>query len=152
MYMDDFDEIKLEVHDTKDIHDDHVNGSLTVIWRDWDEIIKNPPKMIYITSVNPDEIKGPHIHLKRHSYFACIDGCVTFVIRKSNGDYFETTLDSEHPKLIHVPPNIASAHINMSEHPSKILVLADIAWKPNDNEMENISFDDYDWNKWKKLS
>jgi len=23
--------------------------------------------------------------------------------------------------------------------------LADIAWKPNDNEMENVSFEEYDW-------
>jgi dTDP-4-dehydrorhamnose 3,5-epimerase len=28
--------------------------------------------------------------------------------------------------------------------------LADIAWRPNDNEMENLTFDDYDWQKWKK--
>ena len=33
---------------------------------------------------------------------------------------------------------------------SKVLVLTDIAWKPNDNEMKNIDFENYDWNKWKK--
>ena len=27
--------IKLEKHATKDIHDSHTNGDLTVIWRDW---------------------------------------------------------------------------------------------------------------------
>ena len=32
---------------------------------------------------------------------------------------------------------------------SKILVMADVAWKPNDNEMENIIFENYDWKKWK---
>jgi len=61
--------IKLEKHDTKDIHDDHVNGSLTVIWRDWDKIIKNHPKMIYVSSVTSGEVKGPHIHTRRESYF-----------------------------------------------------------------------------------
>ena len=35
----DFLVIKLEKHPTKDILDDHVNGELTVIWRDWDKII-----------------------------------------------------------------------------------------------------------------
>ena len=44
---------------------------LTVIWRDWDQIIHNP-KMIYVNSVNPGEIKGPHIHKNRTSYFYCI--------------------------------------------------------------------------------
>ena len=51
---------------------------------------------------------------------------------------------------MHVPKNISSAHINLDNKPSKILALADIAWKPNDNEMENIKFEDYDWEKWKK--
>ena len=32
--------IELEKHATKDIHDSHTNGDLTVIWRDWDNIIK----------------------------------------------------------------------------------------------------------------
>jgi len=26
--------------------------------------------------------------------------------------------------------------------------LADIAWRSNDNEMKNLTFDDYDWEKW----
>ena len=25
------------------------------------------------------------------------------------------------------------------------IALADIAWKPNDNEMKNTTFDDYNW-------
>ena len=79
----------LELHPTKDIQDNHVNGSLTVIWRDWDEIIKNHPKMIYVSSVDSGEIKGPHIHTKRESYFTCIHGKVVFVIKKSDGTYDE---------------------------------------------------------------
>jgi dTDP-4-dehydrorhamnose 3,5-epimerase len=31
-----------------------------------------------------------------------------------------------------------------------VLALANPAWKPNDDEMKNVSFDDYDWQKWKK--
>ena len=44
MSNEDFLVIKLEKHSTKDIIDDHVNGSLTVIWRDWDKIIPFEPK------------------------------------------------------------------------------------------------------------
>jgi len=29
------------------------------------------------------------------------------------------------------------------------LTLADVSWKPNDNEMQNITFDDYDWKRLK---
>ena len=72
--------IKLEKHETKDIHDKHTNGELTVIWRDWDNIIKNHPKMVYVSSVNTGEIKGPHLHKNRTTYFYCISGDIVIVI------------------------------------------------------------------------
>ena len=71
--------INLEKHETKNTVDQHVNGSLTVIWRDWDNIIKHEPKMVYVSSVNPGEIKGPHTHTKRNGYFVCIHGKVLFI-------------------------------------------------------------------------
>lgn len=143
-------EIKLELHETKDIHDQHINGSLTVVWRDWDKLIEHAPKMIYLTNVNPDEIKGPHLHLKRHSYFTCVDGEVVFILKNEDGEYVEIKSNSKIPNLIHVPPNTPCAHLNLSKNISKILVLANISWKPNDNEMKNIQFIDYNWSKWKK--
>ncbi len=140
--------IDLEKHQTKDINDSHVNGELTVIWRDWDKIIKNEPKMIYVSSVNPGEIKGPHIHTKRNSYFVCVHGKVVFILRDDKGKYLEIESSEENPVMVHVPKNIASAHINSSDNVSRVLALADIAWRPNDNEMDNVSFDDYNWEKW----
>ena len=52
--------------------------------------------------------------------------------------------------MVFVPKSIASAHINISSKTSRVLALADIAWKPNDNEMVNTSFDNYNWSKWTK--
>ena len=141
---------KLEKHPTKNIVDNHINGSLTVIWRDWDNIIKHHPKMVYVTSVNPGEIKGPHIHTKRNSYFSCIHGKVVFIIRDESGKYIEIESNSDEPTIVFVPKNFPSAHINISNDISKVLTLADIAWKQNDNEMKNIFFEDYNWTKWKK--
>lgn len=128
--------------------DNHINGSLTVIWRDWDNIIKNHPKMVYITSVLPGEIKGPHTHTRRSSYFTCIHGAVIFVIKDNDKKYHEVIASADDPILIHVPKNVASAHMNLTKETSRILTLADIAWRPNDNEMQNTQFDDYDWKKW----
>ena len=142
--------IDLEKHFTKDIVDGHVNGSLTVIWRDWDKKIRNLPKMVYVSSVNPGEIKGPHLHTKRNSYFACIHGRVVFIIENNNGEYTEIESSIDNPVLISVPKNVASAHVNLSNETSHVLVLADVSWKPNDDEMKDTSFNDYDWNKWKK--
>ena len=141
--------LDLETHQTKDIEDSHINGELTVIWRNWDNIIKNP-EMVYVNSINPGEIKGPHIHKKRTSFLYCIDGKMTLVIKDNNNKYNEIEVDSQESKLISVSKGTPAAIINPSQNISKILVLADVAWKPNDNEMENVTFDDYDWNKWKK--
>tara|TARA_B100000949_G_scaffold207767_1_gene199162 strand:+ start:95 stop:553 length:459 start_codon:yes stop_codon:yes gene_type:complete len=142
--------IKLEQHKTIDVLNKHVNGSLTVIWRDYDNLIKNHPKMVYVSSVNSGEIKGPHIHTKRNSYFTCIHGKVIFILKNNDGTYTETELNSEKPVMVFVPKNVPSAHINIHDGISTILTLADIAWRPNDNEMKNMKFEDYDWNKWKK--
>ena len=141
--------IRLETHETKDILDDHTNGKLTVIWRDWDNKIEYQPKMAYISYVNSGEKKGPHIHTKRTSHFVCIQGKVVFIVRNENGNYEEIESGEDNPVLVKIPKNIASAHINLSKNPSAILALADIAWRPNDNEMRNTTFDDYDWGKWK---
>jgi dTDP-4-dehydrorhamnose 3,5-epimerase len=143
-----FEVIKLEKHDTKDIHDQHLNGSLTVVWRDWDKILDAEPKMIYVSSVNSGEIKGPHLHKKRTSYFTCIHGKVIFIIKKNDNSFVEIESSSEDPVLLKISAGIPSAHINISKDISRILTLADVAWKPNDNEMENISFEGYDWKKW----
>lgn len=144
-----FSVIKLDKYDTKNIVDKHINGSLTVVWRDWDSIIENHPKMVYVTSVLPGEIKGPHIHTRRSSYFTCIHGKVVFVIKGIDDKYHEIIASADEPVLINVPKNIASAHVNLAKETSRILTLANIAWRPNDDEMKDIEFSDYDWQKWK---
>jgi dTDP-4-dehydrorhamnose 3,5-epimerase len=148
--IDEYEIIKLEKHDTKDIHDQHQNGSLTVVWRDWDKILINDPKMVYLSSVNPGEVKGPHLHKKRISYFTCLHGKVVFVLKKRDNSFVEIESSSENPILLKIPSGMPSAHINISDNVSRILVLADVAWKPNDNEMDNVTFDNYDWKKWTK--
>jgi len=144
--------IKLQKHFTKDINDAHVNGSLTVIWRDWDKLIEFEPKMVYVTSVEPGEIKGPHLHTIRDSCFVCIRGKVVFIIQDSDGKFLEIESSEENPVLIYVPPNFPSAHINIINETSTILTLANPAWKPNDDEMKNVSFENYNWKKWKSIN
>ena len=140
----------LEKHQTKDTTDSHINGELTIIWRDWDNIITSPPKMIYVNYINPGEIKGPHLHKNRTTYFSCIHGSIVLVIQDNDGRFHEVKADSERQTLISVRNGVAAAIVNPTDDISKVLVLADIAWKPNDNEMKNIDFENYDWNKWKK--
>ena len=97
---------------------------------------------------NPGEKKGPHLHTIRDSYFVCTRGKVVFIIKTENGNYEEIESSEENPTLVHIPKNIPSAHINLSNKISSVLALASHSWKPNDNEMQNVTFDDYDWKKW----
>ena len=92
-----FSVLDLQTHETKDIGDSHINGELTVIWRNWDDIIKNP-EMVYLNSVNPGEIKGPHIHKNRTSYFLCLNGKMVIVVQDTDGKYHEIETDSTEAK------------------------------------------------------
>ena len=143
--------INLEKHLTRDTNDSHVNGELTVIWRDWDDILPNYPEMVYVNSINPGEIKGPHLHKNRTTYFYCISGDIVIVIQDNDGKIHEISTNLDTSILISVPNGMAAALVNPNNEISKVLVLADIAWKPNDNEMENVNFDNYDWSKWNNL-
>lgn len=139
--------INLEKHDTNDINDNHINGSLTVVYRDYDRIITDELKMVYISSVFPGEIKGPHVHTKRNSFFVCIHGKVIFIIKDSNGKFHEIESSAEKPVLVKVPKGTASAHINPTNEIGRVLALADVAWRPNDNEMNDVLFEGYDFKK-----
>src|SRR5574337_31980 len=97
---------KLDVYPTKNVVDKHVNGSLTVVWRDWDDEWSIQPKMVYVTSANPWELKGPHLHTKRDSYFVCIRGKVVFVIQHSTGKYDEIESSEQNPVLVHIPKGV----------------------------------------------
>jgi dTDP-4-dehydrorhamnose 3,5-epimerase len=145
------DEIKtiiLDTFETKDIENSRINGKLTVIWRDYDQLIDFTPKMIYLTSVNPGETKGPHLHTKRDSYFVCTEGKVVFIVKNKLGIYEEIESSADNPVMVKIPKGIPSAHITPTKNISSVLALASIAWKPNDDEMKNTLFDDYDWEKW----
>ncbi len=140
---------KLEKHQTKDIQDSHVNGWLIPVWRDWDKTISVQPKMVYVTSINPGEIKGPHLHIIRHSYYVCIKGKVVFIIKENSGNYLEIESSEDNPILVEIPKNRSSAHINLSNDTSLIMALVNPSWKPDNQDEHNVIYDDYDWKKWK---
>ena len=84
-----FSVLNLEKHVTKDMKDSHVNGELTVVWRDWDNIIKNP-EMIYVNIVNPGEVKGPHVHKKSRQQYRIDSYCGFFsVLINDKQDYIK---------------------------------------------------------------
>ena len=140
---------KLEKHQTKDIKDCHGNGWMVPVWRNWDKTISVQPEMAYVTSINPGEIKGPHLHIIRHRYYVCVKGKVVFIIKENSGSYLEIESGEDNPILVEIPKNRSSAHINLSEQTSLIMALVNPSWKPNNRDEHNVSYEDYDWSKWK---
>lgn len=120
--------IKLKKCSTRDINDKHVNSSLTMVWQDYDDIIKKQPKMVYVSSVNSNEIKDPHLHTKRNSYFLCIHGKVVFVIKERNNGYKEMELGEDGHTLVFVPKNVPSIYINLSVGILRVLILIALSW------------------------
>jgi len=113
----------LEKHQTKDIADSHINGELTVIWRDWDNLLKNHPKMVYVNSINPGEIKGPHIHKNRTTSFFCMDGSIVLIIQDDGKKFHEMKMNSEKPVLITVPNGIAAAIVNPTSKIARVCIV-----------------------------
>ena len=72
---------------------------------------------------------------------------MVIIVRDREGKYHEIKTNSNEPKLVTVSNGIAAAIVNPSNDVSKILVLADVSWKPDDNEMINVKFDDYDFKR-----
>jgi len=75
---------------------------------------------------------------------------VVFIAKDLQGKYHEIESSEEEPVLIQIPKNHPSAHINITDKIATVLVLANPSWRPNDDEMKNVQFTDYDWNKWRK--
>ena len=113
----------LEKHQTKDIHDGHVNGSLIPVWRNWDKTISVQPEMVYVTSINPGERKGPHLHIIRHSYYVCIKGKVVFIIKQKSGKYLEIESSEENPFGISTSVGLSSPDSISRYFPSLSLII-----------------------------
>ena len=103
--------------------------------------------MVYLNTVNSHEIKGPHLHKNRTTHFCCIEGNLVLII-KDEEKFHEIKIDAKNPSLVTVKNGIPAAILNPTSNVSRVLVLADIAWKPNDNEMMNVDFENYDFQKW----
>ena len=75
---------------------------------------------------------------------------MVFIAKDLDGKYLEIESSEDEPVMVQIPKNFPSAHINVTDQVASVLALGNLAWRPNDDEMKNVTFDDYDWKKWKK--
>ena len=129
---------------TKNRHD-KPNGFLVPIFNVYDGIIKEEqyPKQVYLTTVTPNEVKGPHLHMKRWQLYTCIQGKVKIVVRL-DGKYQEYYSGEDYDfATVQVPAGIPSAAVNIGDVEAYIINMPSPAWHVDDQDEHEVSFDDY---------
>lgn len=121
------------------------NGFLVPIFNIHDGVISEGqyPKQVYLTTATPNEVKGPHLHMKRWQLYTCIQGNVRIVVRL-DGEYQEYYSGEDYDfATVQVPAGIPSAIVNIGDVEAYIINTPSHAWHVDDQDEHEVSFDDY---------
>lgn len=123
------------------------NGRLYSIWKHYEGQREVPPMELYITTFEPNVLKGPHLHKTRWDYFTCIRGRVLIVVKDKDNSYHEFVSSEDRPVTVEVPANIPSATINLTNEVAMVANLCNPAWHPENEDNYNVEFANYDFDK-----
>jgi dTDP-4-dehydrorhamnose 3,5-epimerase len=108
------------------------NGAVLPVWNSAYDNYR--PEQVYVTTILPGGVKGPHLHLKRAGAFCAIKGEVLIVTRRS-GEYQEAACGERNGyKLVHVEPGVPCALYNIGDCESFVLNLPSPPWKADDQD------------------
>jgi dTDP-4-dehydrorhamnose 3,5-epimerase len=131
---------------TKDEHGD-VNGFLVPIYNIHDKFFApgKEPQQVYMTTILPGTIKGPHLHFIRTGFFTCIKGNVRVVLKTDEG--YQTVFSGEDYEYqsIEVPTGIAAAVQCLGDEEAYLLNMPNPAWTPDMNDEHTADFSDFDF-------
>ena len=101
-------------------------------------------KMAYVSTIGPGMLKGPIVHQIRRTIVTSMDAHVKLgVIDPDDGVIHQVDLcDASGPILVDVGPTQAVAYRNTGSLPGMIIVLADHAWSPD--EEESVKYDGWE--------
>jgi len=142
-------EIRTLVHKkftTKDEHGD-VNGFLVPLYNIHDKFFApgKEPQQVYMTTILPGTIKGPHLHFIRTGFFTCIKGNVRVVLKTDEGyEVFFSGEDYEY-KSIEVPTGVPAAVQCVGSEEAFLLNMPNPAWTPDMNDEHSADFGDFDF-------
>lgn len=123
------------------------NGTLLPLFNVHDGFVAEAqhPKQVYLTTVAPGAVKGPHLHMKRWALFTCIRGDVIVVVKTEHG-YEEVRSGERHDFLtIQVPAGMAAALYNPWQTEALVLNMPAPSWHPDDQDDHPCSFDGYEF-------
>jgi dTDP-4-dehydrorhamnose 3,5-epimerase len=128
-------------------YDKEPNGYLVPLYNVHDGFFEKgkEPQQVYLTTVLPGKIKGPHLHFIRTGAFTCIKGNVRVVLKLDTG-YKTVYSGEEHDYLtIIIPTGVPAALQCLGDTEAMVLNMPSPAWTPTMNDEHTASFDDYDF-------
>ena len=132
---------------TRDEHGD-VNGFLVPLYNIHDQFFAagREPQQVYMTTILPGTIKGPHLHFIRTGFFTCIKGNVRVVLKTDDGyQVFFSGEDYEY-RSIEVPTGVPAAVQCLGDEEAYLLNMPNPAWTPEMNDEHAADFGDFDFN------
>lgn len=128
--------------------DGGANGFLVPLYNIHDGFFKEgkDPQQVYLTTVEPGKVKGPHLHFIRTGFFTCIKGNVR-VILKLGEEYKIFFSGEDHDYLsIEIPTGVPAAVQCLGDEEAFILNMPNPAWTPEMNDEHTADFSDFDFN------
>ena len=132
---------------TRDEHGE-TNGFLVPIYNIHDGFFAEgrEPQQVYMTTILPGTIKGPHLHFIRTGFFTCITGNVRVVLKTEDG-YRVFFSGEDHDYLsIEVPTGTPAAVQALGDEEAYLLNMPNPAWTPDMNDEHTADFSDFDFN------
>jgi dTDP-4-dehydrorhamnose 3,5-epimerase len=129
--------------------DGKVNGFLVPIYNIHDGFFAKgkEPQQIYMTTIRPGTVKGPHLHFIRTGFFTCIKGNVRVVLKTEEGySVFFSGEDHEY-RSIEVPTGTPAAVQCIGEDEAYLLNMPNPAWTPEMNDEHSTDFSDFDFSQ-----
>ena len=103
------------------------------------------PQQVYMTTILPGTVKGPHLHFIRTGFFTCIKGNVRVVLKTDEG-YQQFLSGEDHEFLsVEVPTGIAAAVQCIGDEEAYMLNMPNPAWTPEMNDEHSADFSDFDF-------
>lgn len=129
--------------------DGEANGYLVPLFNinDGFFVAGKEPQQVYLTTVQPGKVKGPHLHFIRTGFFTCIKGNVRVVL-KIEGRYEVFFSGEDHQYTsIEIPTGVPAAVQCLGDEEAMILNMPNPAWTPEMNDEHSADFGDFDFEK-----
>jgi dTDP-4-dehydrorhamnose 3,5-epimerase len=127
--------------------DGEANGFLVPIYNINDGFFApgKEPQQVYMTTVLPGKVKGPHLHFIRTGFFTCIKGNVRIVL-KVDGDYHVIYSGEDHNYAsVEVPRGVPAAVQCLGDEEAYMLNMPNPAWTPDMEDEHTADFGDFDF-------